>query len=183
MLTEYQRSKMALRFRRLDTNGDGYLEQDDLTTLTRQVCDQLIPEQDIEGRRAVSEGYEAMWQHLSAVADGNTDGRISLEEYQVAAEQNLVFNSENYQNSIVRIITAAFSGVDTDKDGHISEAELVRLTGALNLPPTDAAVLFAKLDVNNTGKVSLPPLLDAIADFWQGDSPEGIGNFVVGRVS
>jgi Ca2+-binding EF-hand superfamily protein len=147
------------------------------------VCEQLIAPEDADGRAAVHEGYEHMWQHLASAADTNSDGRISFEEYQAAVEQNLLGNPEVFQNSVVRITTAAFVGVDEDKDGMLNESELVKLGAAVGVPRDNAVTVFAKLDEHNTGTITLDQFLSAVRDLWLGSAPDGLGELIVGHSS
>lgn len=82
------------RFKRLDTDGDGKLSQDELFARTPAAGNSVLPSDRQAGRQS------AYFQRL----DGDKDGVVTLIEFMAQAERN-------------------FARCDLDKDGRIDTAE------------------------------------------------------------
>ena len=82
------------RFKRLDTNGDGKLTQDELFARTPSVGNSVLPTDRQAGRQS------AYFQRL----DADKDGVVTLVEFMAVAERN-------------------FARCDLDKNGRIDTAE------------------------------------------------------------
>lgn len=82
------------RFKRLDTNGDGKVTQDELFARTPAVGNSVLPSDSQAGRQS------AYFQRL----DADRDGYVTLAEFMAQAERN-------------------FARCDLNKDGRIDTAE------------------------------------------------------------
>lgn len=123
MLNEVQKARLAVRFSQLDSNGNGFIEEDDMKLMADKACKKLLNDEKHTALRAeVHEAYRALWQKLEAAADTNGDHKISKEEFAEAWGDKLLNDQAAYQRSVQRILTALFKALDTDEDGTVDRA-------------------------------------------------------------
>jgi len=108
-------SKQVLRhFKRLDADGDGYLDAEELTF--------LLLDMGYTGHTAKAEALK-MIEH----ADKNNDGRVDFDEFKQVWYRKVLSTNDQYINRV-------FSVFDDNGDGHIDASELQQIL----FPKTDA---------------------------------------------
>ncbi|RJQ73732.1 hypothetical protein D5S17_24210 [Pseudonocardiaceae bacterium YIM PH 21723] len=183
MLTNFQQSKLELRFGQLDALRDGYLDKRDLEVTAQRLCDELLPADSADQRRAVYDSHRYLWGMLVPLADHDGDHRISLQEYVQALEAHVVGNPQGYQLCVARTMKALFDAMDGNGDGCLDRAEVSKMATTLGVAESDVDIMFDKLDANRDGVISEAEYLAALHDFYHGDDPDSAGSYLFGRVS
>lgn len=171
MASELQRRKASVVFTAMDADGDGLLERADFEALTDRWVG-IRGEAGSERLRVLMMGW---WDVLQAVADGDRDQRITLDEVLIAVD-----NLGGMLDLVAETAESMFEAVDGDGDGRVSAAEYARMihgwTG--EEAPTDAA--FARLDLDGDGWISKSEFTTHWVEFWAGDNAEAPGTYVFG---
>ena len=137
-------AKMAKEFERLDVDKDGNISLDEARGM-----DGLLPGiTDTAVNAKISE-------LLHRLADGDGDGKISVEEYKRMLAK---FNDVGFRRSfVIDVVVAAF---DKNGDGHIDPSEMRDVLRVYGADYSDAAVsaMMRECDHNGDGKVSADEL-------------------------
>ncbi len=121
------------------------------------------------------------WNHLVKVADTNTDGRISLEEYKVAFNAGLLETPASFEAVYAPFLAAIMAIIDEDHDGRITVDQEVRYVGSLmSIPAHDGREIFRRLDRDGDGFVTTRDLLDAIHAAYFDHSDSSPGHWILG---
>jgi len=117
------------------------------------------------------EGLRVWWDQLSAVADANHDGRVSLDEWRaycvMITEVVRQTAAAGGEYPLVPWIRALYGLIDTDGDGHITQDEYASWLTALGLAAdTDIDAVFAGFDLNHNGDLSWEEFSAASEQYW-----------------
>lgn len=180
MLTELQRRKVNRVFDAFDTDGDGFLEEEDHVLKTREVA-------AVRGWQPGSAEYEnlqniymSFWEQLRH-ADTSRDDRVSRDEYQVFLERMLsdpeVFRATSRPGS-----DFIFDLFDGDGDGTITMQEYGELLRIYRGSAEDLTDAFAHMDHNGNGTLSKDEFNALFNEFHLSDDPQAPGNHLFGRI-
>jgi len=125
------------RFSSMDTNADGFLSKEEAHAMSSN-------EEEIESIDA-----------FISKADGDADGKITLEEYTSFAEK---LDEERFDEKM-RTIDSEFAAADTDQSGAISYVEVHTLVGE-EVPEEDVKAFFTDADVDANGEISYDEYVD-----------------------
>ena len=180
-ITPFLDRKLTRRFRTYDTDGDGFVEQEDFEQSGLRMAAAFGLTADDEKTRHLLSLVLGLWDHLASVADLDNNGRISLAEYKKAFANGLLETPESFNAGYLPFLDAIMAIADTDGDGRLDADEYVRWTGGLmNLPESDAREIHRRLDTDNDGHVTTHDLLEAIREFYFDDSPDSAGSWLLG---
>lgn len=105
------KTELESTFKKLDTNGDGFLSKDELRDGYKEMFGADFNQKDLE--------------ELIEVADINSDGKLSYQEWVTAA-----MNREQFMTG--KQLEEIFSELDEDGNQRISIGELSALLGSSN---------------------------------------------------
>ncbi|MFD8478227.1 EF-hand domain-containing protein [Kitasatospora sp. NPDC059673] len=175
MASEFQRNKLTTMFQAFDTDRNGYLDQDDFQDLADRWHRLPRVAADPELAARVKEVTLGWWDHLSAVADRDGDGRVGLDE--ILAMVDRLPAMLDYVNATS---DAVFDAVDENGDGRISRAEHRRLVDTWHGRAIDTGDVFDQLDRDGDGRLGRSEFALFWAQFWISDNPADPGNLLCG---
>ncbi|MFF0298568.1 EF-hand domain-containing protein [Kitasatospora sp. NPDC004614] len=175
MASEFQRSKLTTMFQAFDTDRNGYLDQDDFQDLADRWHRLPRVADDPELAARVTEVTLGWWDHLSAAADRDGDGRVGLDE--ILAMVDRLPAMLEYVNATS---DAVFDAVDENGDGRISRAEHRHLVDTWHGRAIDTGDVFDQLDRDGDGHLGRSEFALLWAQFWISDNPTDPGNLLCG---
>ncbi|SFQ95295.1 Ca2+-binding protein, EF-hand superfamily [Lentzea waywayandensis] len=181
-ITAFLARKLARRFRTYDSDGDGFIERADFTQAGERTTKAFGLAHDDPKALRFHDMLIALWEQLSAVADQDRDGRISVEEYKKAFANGLLETPESFDEGYVPFLDALMAIADEDGDGKLTLEEHVAWTGALmNLSEANARGIHDLLS-DEDGLLSTQALLEAIREFYFSEDPAEAGNWLLGSL-
>lgn len=174
-------SKLSLRFRLLDRDGNGYLEESDYEELAHRLAAAFGRGLDTPPGSALRTAYLNLWRALRSRMDTDGDGRISEEEFQASIRESVVQRTDGFDRVIEPIAKAVLDVCDVDGDGALDESEVTRMLGAFGVPADEAAQAFARLDRDHNGRLTRQELTTAVQEFYCSTDAEAPGNWFYGR--
>ncbi|MYT69163.1 MULTISPECIES: EF-hand domain-containing protein [unclassified Streptomyces] len=177
MASAFQERKLRGMFTAFDTDGDGYLREDDFRALVNRwlQLSAAAPGTDLGTR--VQTLVMGWWAALLEVGDANGDGTVDMDELLA-----LVDKLPAMVDSVTATADTVFDAVDADGDGRISPEEHRRLVETWNGQPTDITGVFELLDLNGDGHLSREEFATLWRQFWISDDPAAPGNWLCGRI-
>ncbi|NUS44949.1 MAG: hypothetical protein HOQ24_14835 [Mycobacteriaceae bacterium] len=174
---DLRRHKLVLRFRQLDTNGDGYLDRDEYLSLPGRVA--LAHGQSDSGPKVeqATGTMATLWEQMLRHSDGNDDGRISEAEFVRAFEVEPAMLAAADQSW-----RQLFAIADGNDDGYLDRDEYVRLLTTMRVSAADAAVSFDSIDLDGDGRVAPDEYTRAVYEFFVGAASESLGANVFGAL-
>jgi Ca2+-binding EF-hand superfamily protein len=173
--------KLTRRFETYDSDQDGYIKRSDFEQAgSRTIAAFGLSVDDLRAKR-FHEHLRGVWDHLSAMTDTDDDDQISLAEYKTAFGRRLLERPESFDDGYVPFLDALMAVADHDEDGYLGVDEYVRWSGALmNLSPSDAQTVHARLDHDGDGLISSDDLLAAIRAYYFSEDIDGPGAWLFG---
>lgn len=176
MASEFQRRKVAGVFRAMDVDGDGLLTEADFRALAARwtAIRGLVP--GSEGHQRLNAIMLGWWTTLRSAADQDRDENVTLDEVLQVVDQ-----LPGMPEAVAGTAVAMFEAIDENGDGRISASEYRRLIETWNGVATDTDEIFALLDLDGDGEITLPEFSALWTEFWAGDDPLAPGTWVFGR--
>ncbi|WP_026403133.1 EF-hand domain-containing protein [Actinomadura rifamycini] len=160
-----QENRLEERFRLWDNNGNGTIERADF----EREADEIIARLGAQGTPAADElkdAYLGMFDRLSAAAGSGT---MSRHQFLEVAETEIIGKGDAGFAEVVKpTIQAIVKVLDKSGDGEVSPAEMHGWFAAIGLSPEVADTAFRQLDTDNSGKLSVDELVDAVRDYHLG---------------
>ncbi|WP_330172274.1 EF-hand domain-containing protein [Streptomyces sp. NBC_01498] len=177
MASEFQERKLSGVFAAFDTDGDGYLREEDFRALVARWSRLPGVGPGTELRARVESLLMGWWAALLEIGDTDRDGAIGMDE--VLA---LVDRLPGMIADVTATADTVFDAVDSDGDGTISPEEHRRLVETWNGRPVDLTGVFARLDVDGDGRLGRAEFALLWRQFWISDDPAEPGNRLCGRI-
>lgn len=176
--------KLQRAFTHLDTDQNGAIVADDIVALGSRLLTALgEPATSPKGNKVMGAVAE-FWQDLFTELDVDGDGKVTPQEYKAGMTRLYAQGGPAYDRSFRPMAQAVLTVADTDGDGRISPAEFHKFQQAFDakLRPADTEALFAKIDTNHDGYLSLDELLTAIREYYTGTDKDAPGNLLFGQL-
>jgi Ca2+-binding EF-hand superfamily protein len=162
--------KLHRAFRRLDVNGNGYVEHDDIVALVaRFIAGFRVPPSSAQGK-AVAAGFEDFWQSVVGLVDLDGDGRISPQEWNDGMTDAFAEPADGFDRNLRPAVEAAMTLADTDGDGRLCLDEFTMVQRAFGCTADGARAAFSRLDADGDGWISVPELIEAARAYYTGRS-------------
>jgi Ca2+-binding EF-hand superfamily protein len=149
------------RFALLDHGGNGTLEHEDLEGLALRVVEGLGEPVSSPKGTAVLRGIPELWRALLRCSDADGDERISREEFGLALETGRLITDAALDRTVRRTVQAILDLCDSDGNGELDQRELGDLLALCGVPADQAPRIFAEIDTDGSGAVSVEELTEA----------------------
>lgn len=180
-MNDFLDRKLSKRFRVLDYNGDGFIEQIDFELSVTRLAEEFGHESESPARQRLLDLSLGFWHYLLQVADTNTDGRISETEYKNAFALGFLETTETFDQNYGPLLSAIMDIVDQDGDGKLTLNDEIRWTGAfMNLSEQVVRKSFHRLDQDSDGFITISELLEAIRGYYFDESPDSPAYWLLG---
>ncbi|QKG21237.1 EF-hand domain-containing protein [Actinomadura verrucosospora] len=160
-----QSNRLEERFRLWDRNGNGVIERSDF----EREADDIIARLGAQGTpqaKQLKEAYLGMFDKLAEAAGTPVMNRG---QFLQAADQEIIGKGDDGFASVVKPTIEAIVGIlDRDGDGEVSPGEMHGWFAAIGLDGEVADSAFRQLDIDNSGKLSVKELVDAVRDYHLG---------------
>ncbi|XP_013398786.1 sarcoplasmic calcium-binding protein-like [Lingula anatina] len=165
--SEHWKRKMRSVFMSLDSNKDGILSRKDMVLSAKRSIQHLNLKED--KLKDVLKLRLYIWEtSMGKNAKGEIAEEISFEEF--VQNRILAFNDMQARQEIMaHIISVEFNTMDTDGDGLISSKEHAIFCESLNIPPDQSKKIFALIDSNKDGLITMEEFGQSLCDFWLGE--------------
>jgi Ca2+-binding EF-hand superfamily protein len=177
MLTALQRRKLQLRFALLDTDGNGYLSQEDYDLVTLRLCAAFGHLPGTAAYERVHNAYLKLWEQLRSRMDLDGTGQISLDQFMIGCERLLLEQPQPPAHDPVDLI---FDMVDADQNGVIDLTEFTTWMHAYGVGAQETVEAFDLLDADDDGVLSRPEMEAAARAFYASNDPADVGNWLFG---
>src|ERR1700754_972976 len=112
--------RLLLRFRILDTDGNGYLDETAFDQLAAKALAAMGEPRESAKGQALLNGHRRFWAGLCTALDADGDGRISLEEYLAR-----LGDPGEAERTVTDYATSLAALVDRDDDGYVERDDFV----------------------------------------------------------
>lgn len=180
MLSDLQRRKLELRFMLLDTDGNGYLSQEDYELVTLRLCAAFGHLPGSIGYTRVLRAYLALWGRLRDTMNPDDTGRIALDQFVECCERFVVDDPDGYELHLKALVDLVFEIADADGDGVIDLAEFTAWMHAYGVGARDTVDTFDRLDADGDGVLSHADMNTAGEQFYRSSDPTVAGNWLFG---
>jgi Ca2+-binding EF-hand superfamily protein len=174
-------SKLTLRFKLLDRDGNGYLEESDYEELAQRIASAFGRDVDTAPGSKLRDAYLRLWRALRSKMDTDGDGRISEEEFRSSIRDSVVGRADGFDRIIGPIAEAVLDVCDIDGDGVLDEGEVATMLSAFGVSAADARQAFARLDRDHDGRLTRQELTTAVQEFYCSADADAPGNWFYGR--
>lgn len=166
-------------FSLMDITGDGYLTVDDFDAFALRLAQAYGEPPGSPRALAVRAGYRALWRSMAERADANRDGRITEAEFRAWLDMH--WDNDAFDADIAPLAHAVLELADADGNGVLDREELVRLLVGCEYTPLEAAVIFDRLDLDDSGTITTDELVTAIREFCLNPTADQPGAWLFGR--
>ncbi|MFD3543760.1 EF-hand domain-containing protein [Streptomyces sp. NPDC058662] len=176
--------KLERAFAHLDADRTGVIDEHDIIALGSRLLTALGEPDGSPRADEVMRGLVDFWQALFTELDLDRDGKVTPEEYSLGMTRLYAQGGPAYDASFRPLMKAILTVADTDGDGRISPTEFHRAQTAFDtdLEPAAAERLFARIDRNHDGYLTVDELLDAVREYYTGTDEDAPGNLLFGEL-
>lgn len=180
MLSELKKRKLTAFFKTFDSDNNGYIEQSDIEVIVNNLT--AIRHEAIGSptHQFLHDKYMADWQGLLQATDTNGDGKISLEEWFVFHDLQLQAEVPYWRAGEKTSVQFLFELIDMDGNGEIGADEYALFLKAYHVTH-GAYTIFARLDLNGDGHISMSEFTNACEQFYTSDDENAVGNWLFGE--
>ncbi|MEV5710698.1 EF-hand domain-containing protein [Actinoallomurus sp. NPDC052274] len=166
--------RLLLRFRILDSDGNGYLDESDFDRLATKVLSALGEPRESAKGQAVLDGHHRFWAGLRASLDADRDGRISLAEYLAR-----LGDPGDAEQAVTDYATSMAALVDRDDDGYVERDDFLTCMTASGFAEANSATVFEELDESGDGRIPVGHWAAAIVDWYRSERTDIPGHVLV----
>ncbi|GAB2865661.1 EF-hand domain-containing protein [Actinoallomurus bryophytorum] len=170
--------RLLLRFRILDTDGNGYLDEADFERLAGKVLDAMGEPRESSKGQAVIDGHRRFWAGLRATLDADGDGRVGREEYLARFG-----DPGEAERTVADYATSVAALVDRDDDGYVERDDFIACMTASGFPASNSVTVFEELDASGDGRIPVDHWAAAIVDWYRSERTDIPGQVLVARTS
>ncbi|RJQ81955.1 calcium-binding protein [Pseudonocardiaceae bacterium YIM PH 21723] len=175
--------KLNRRFRTYDLNGDGFVDKSDFDEVAHRVNEAFGLDATEPRAQMFRERLLEVWRTLAELADGDQDGRISLDEYKSAFADRILADREAFLANYRPLVDAIMDIADTGGDGRIGLEEHIRwYTSTMGISPAEATESFRRLDRDGNGFITRDEAAQAVVEYYFSDDPQAPGNWILGKI-
>ena len=175
--------RLARRFQAHDHDGNGYLQREDFELSAIRMSEEFGHGLESPARKKLLAISLGLWDHLRKVADFNSDGRISLDEYKKAFAAGLLETPESFDQGYVPYINAVIDIADQDHDGKLTESEEIRwMSSLMGVPVEVSRAAFHRIDKDHDGFITASELTEAIRGYYHDNTPDSPGHWLLGSL-
>jgi Ca2+-binding EF-hand superfamily protein len=168
------RERLLLRFRILDADGNGYLDEADFERLAAKVLDAMGEPRESAKGRAVLDGHRRFWAGLRAALDADGDGRVGSEEYLAR-----LGDPGEAERTVADYATSMATLVDRDDDGYVEREDFITCMAASGFPAANSVVVFEELDAPGDGRIPVGHWAAAIVEWYRSERTDIPGQVLV----
>ncbi len=166
--------RLLLRFRILDSDGNGYLDETDFNRLAANVLTAFNEPHESKKAQAVREGHHRFWTGLRTSLDTDEDGRISRAEYLAG-----LGDPGDAERAVTDYAASLAALVDRDDDGYVERGDFLTCMTASGFPEPNSATVFDELDESGDGRVPADHWAAAIVDWYRSERTDIPGHVLV----
>lgn len=181
MLSDLQKSKIQNLFHMFDTDINGMIEKSDIVRIINTCSARFGWERGGLDYKEFETHFLSMWAGMVKRADKNQDQQVSLQEF-LDFYSDLLDSPEEYQVVLGGLGGAIFGTFDVNFDGELTLGEYKEFYAAMGLSTGFATTIFARLDLNTNGRISIRELTILLDEFFSSQDPNAPGNFLFGPV-
>ncbi|GAA4490401.1 EF-hand domain-containing protein [Actinoallomurus oryzae] len=168
------RERLLLRFRILDLDGNGYLDESDFDRLATRVLSAVGEPRESAKGQAVVNGHRRFWTGLRATLDADGDGRISREEYLAR-----LGDPGDAEHTVTDYATSVAALVDRDDDGYVERDDFLTCMTASGFASANSEAVFEELDESGDGRIAVDHWAAAIVDWYRSERTDIPGHVLV----
>ncbi|GGV17779.1 hypothetical protein GCM10010275_69300 [Streptomyces litmocidini] len=146
MVTQTERDRFQAMFKKVDSDGDGVIEQVDIDQMVQGALAKTTAPVGCPEWRRVTDLGNKLWHMLQQGADTNGDSRVTAREF-VAAYRRPDFRDE----VAIPFELAFLEMAGSDNDGKISLGEWLTWQEAKGLPLMESLEEFQQIDIDSDG--------------------------------
>jgi len=176
VLSDFRRQKLASGFAELDANGDGRIGEADIEQLVRNHSEAYGFQPGTAEYEDLARRTMDIWQQLR-LFDSDGDGQVSLEEY-VAGFDAFLQQREAFLASMDALVDSFYAMADRDRDGLITEDELILFYRAWSHSEAQAREAFERLDRAGHGGITKEEWMLNLEEYYFSEDPEAPGNWL-----
>ncbi|MFG2557196.1 EF-hand domain-containing protein [Streptomyces sp. NPDC048581] len=161
--------RLAKRFEKWDTDGNGVLEASDFQGEASRIVQNLGKSADAPEAQELHSAFQGLYEHLAQKVGVPAGGAISREQFLDATGEMLFKEGEASLNrALSPVVKALIRLCDDNHDGAIDAGEFQAWLTAVGVPASQAGEMFQKVDSNGDGRLSEDELLQVVRDFHFG---------------
>jgi EF-hand domain pair len=182
MTTELLAAKYARVFAIVDLDGDGRAGLTDILALGARILTTFEANAALGSGKTYLDGLRGLWNVLVSNVNPDVLGRITLEQFQQAAEASWVKSAGGYDQSFGPLVDATLEIWDADRNGVIDLAEFTKLQQAVGTPPDQIQAAFQALDQDGDGALPCDQMRAIAQEFFTAQEQGAPGNQVFGQL-
>ncbi|MYW93502.1 calcium-binding protein [Amycolatopsis rubida] len=147
-------------FSLFDVDRNGYLEEQDFTTMAASVVRAARGSGDA-AKRALEEAFGRYWATLERELDANRDGRVSYEEFSAC-----VLSPERFGDTVTDFAESLSALGDPDGDGKIERPVFIDLMTAIGFDRPNIEALFDAFAPDGDDRIRVEVWAEGIKDYY-----------------
>lgn len=179
MLSELQLVKLPNFFHMFDADHNGLIEAADVEKII-DACAQR------KGWAKTDAGYTefhneifGLWLAMTTMADKNQDDKLNFEEFSEFFD-TLMQDEATFLDIIHGLSDSLFGAFDSNSNGMLSAVEFEDFYATVGLNTETAALVYASLDLNTDGDISIAELRKLTSQFFLSQEQNITGNILFG---